>query len=239
MRIIKVKNYEEMSLVAADIVSSVVIENPNAVLGLATGSTPIGLYKELVNKYKKGIIDFENVKSINLDEYYGIDKEDENSYSYFMNEYLFKYINIKKENIYIPNGMNEDEKEECSNYNQIIDNNEIDIQVLGLGHNGHIGFNEPNIFFNKRTNLVNLSLETINANKRFFIEKEVPSKAYTMGICDIMRAKKILLLVSGVDKANILKDVLCKEINPLIPGTILRLHHNLIIVADEESLNSF
>lgn len=238
MRIYKVKDYNEMSRKAANIISAQVILKPDTVLGLATGSSPIGIYKQLAAWYQKGDLDFSEVRSVNLDEYQGLSPENNQSYAYFMRHNFFDAINIKKENTYIPNGLAEDTAAECTRYNAIIRNlGGIDLQLLGLGGNGHIGFNEPGDCFEKETHLVKLSDNTITANSRFFDSAEdVPKYAISTGIKNIMQAKSILLIVSGPSKAKALYKALCGPITPAVPASILQLHNNVTVVADEEAL---
>ncbi len=238
MRIYKVKDYNEMSRKAANIISAQVILKPDTVLGLATGSSPIGIYKQLAAWYQKGDLDFSEVRSVNLDEYQGLSPENNQSYAYFMRHNFFDAINIKKENTYIPNGLAEDTAAECTRYNAIIRNlGGIDLQLLGLGGNGHIGFNEPGDCFEKETHLVKLSDNTITANSRFFDSAEdVPKYAISTGIKNIMQAKSILLIVSGPAKAKALYKALCGPITPAVPASILQLHNNVTVVADEEAL---
>ena len=204
MRIYVGEDYKGMSRKAANIISAQIILKPDSVMGLATGSTPIGIYDQLVKWYEKGDLDFSSVVSINLDEYKGLSGDNDQSYRYFMNKHLFDRINIKKENTYVPNGLEPDSKKACQEYNDIIEKfGGIDMQLLGLGHNGHIGFNEPGEAFEKETHCVDLTKSTIEANKRFFErEEDVPKQAYTMGIKSIMQAKKIIIVVSGKDKAD-------------------------------------
>ena len=208
MRIYRATDYKDMSRKAANIISAQVIMKPNCVLGLATGSSPIGTYEQLVEWYKKGDLDFSEVKTANLDEYKGLDRTNDQSYYYFMNDHLFSKVNIDMANVNIPNGMEPDAEKECARYEAKIHSlGGVDLQLLGLGHNGHIGFNEPNSEFDKVTHCVDLTESTIEANKRFFeSEDDVPRQAYTMGIKNIMQAKKILVVVSGEDKAAILKE---------------------------------
>lgn len=238
MRIYKVKDYNEMSRKAANIISAQIILKPDTVLGLATGSSPIGIYKQLAAWYQKGDLDFSEVRSVNLDEYQGLSPENNQSYAYFMRHNFFDAINIKKENTYIPNGLAEDTAAECTRYNAIIRNlGGIDLQLLGLGSNGHIGFNEPGDCFEKETHLVKLSDNTITANSRFFDSAEdVPKYAISTGIKNIMQAKSILLIVSGPAKAKALFKALCGPITPAVPASILQLHNNVTVVADEEAL---
>lgn len=240
MKIIRAKDYADMSRKAANIISAQVIMKPHCVLGLATGSTPVGAYQQLVNWYEKGDLDFSEVTTVNLDEYKGISKEDPQSYYYFMNENLFDHVNINKANTFLPDGMEQDSDKACEKYNQIIRSlGGVDLQLLGLGHNGHIGFNEPNIAFEKETHCVNLTEQTIKANMRFFLsEEDVPRQAYTMGIKTIMSAKKILVVVSGSDKAEAVKKAFFGPITPAIPGSILQLHNDVVLVADEAALSA-
>lgn len=239
MRIYRAKDYSDMSRKAANILSAQVIMKPNCVLGLATGSTPIGVYKQLIEWYKKDDLDFSEVTTVNLDEYKGLPKEHEQSYYHFMQENFFKHININLSRTNIPNGMEGDIEKECNRYNHVIEAvGGIDMQLLGLGHNGHIGFNEPGEFFEKMTHCVNLKESTIEANKRFFQSiEEVPKQAYTMGIKTIMQAKKILLIVSGKDKAAILKESLYGAVTSNVPASILQMHNDVTVVADEAALS--
>lgn len=239
MKIYKTKNYEEMSKKAAHIIASQVILNPDCVLGLATGSTPVGTYKNLIEWYNNGDLDFSQITSCNLDEYRGLSGEHDQSYRYFMNHNLFDHVNIRKESTYVPDGLEEDSDKAARDYDQIIaDQGGIDLQLLGLGHNGHIGFNEPADEFPKGTHVVDLTESTIQANKRFFAsEADVPRQAYTMGIGTIMSAKKILVVVSGEDKAEILNKVINGPITPQVPASILQLHPDVTIVADEAALS--
>lgn len=231
-------DYQEMSRKAANILSAQIILKPNCVLGLATGSTPIGIYDQLCEWYEKGDLDFSQVTSINLDEYKGLSGEDEQSYRYFMNRHLFDRVNIDKANTYVPDGLEIDSTRACANYNAIIQScGGIDMQLLGIGHNGHIGFNEPGEAFEKETHCVTLSERTIEANRRFFDNEEsVPRQAYTMGIKSIMQAKKILLVASGADKAQILKRAFSGAITPEVPASVLQLHNDVTIVGDRGAL---
>ena len=239
MEVIVKKNYEEMSKAAATLFAAEIMENPKTILGMATGSTPVGLYKELVKMYEAGDLDFSQVTTFNLDEYIGLAPEHDQSYHYFMNDNLFDHVNIDKTRTFVPNGLEADSDKACSEYNEIIrKQGGVDLQLLGLGHNGHIGFNEPGAAFEKETHCVDLTESTIEANKRFFeSEDDVPRQAYTMGIKNIMQAKKILLVVSGEDKADILKEVLYGPITPEVPASILQLHNDVTIVADEAALS--
>ena len=239
MRIYKAKDYADMSRKAANIVSAQVIMKPNCVLGLATGSTPIGLYKQLVEWFRKGDLDFSEVMTVNLDEYKGLSRENDQSYYYFMHQNLFDHVNIPVENTHLPNGMEPDSEKECRRYTELIQSlGGVDLQLLGIGHNGHIGFNEPADSFARETHCVNLTESTIDANKRFFeSEDDVPRQAYTMGIGSIMKAKKILVVVSGEDKADALKATICGPITPQVPASILQLHNDVTIVADEAAMS--
>lgn len=239
MKIIRAKDYNDMSRKAANIISAQVIMKPNCVLGLATGSTPIGTYAQLVEWYQKGDLDFSEVTTVNLDEYKGLTRENEQSYYYFMNDNLFSKVNIKLERTFLPDGMEPDSDKACSDYNRIIASvGGVDLQLLGLGHNGHIGFNEPGMAFEAETHCVNLTESTMKANQRFFSSADdVPKQAYTMGIKTIMQAKKILVVVSGEDKASILKEVLTGPITPKVQASVLQLHNDVTIVADEAALS--
>ncbi len=239
MKICRAKDYQELSRKAANIIAAQVIMKPDCVLGLATGSSPIGTYKELIARYELGDLDFSQVSSINLDEYKGLSPENDQSYRYFMNTNLFNHVNIDKSRTHVPNGLEPDAVKACADYNAIIaQSGGIDLQLLGLGHNGHIGFNEPADVFPLETNCVDLQASTIEANKRFFeSEADVPRQAYTMGIGNIMQAKKIVVVVSGKDKAKILREVVCGPITPRVPASVLQLHPDVTIVADEAALS--
>lgn len=241
MIICRTKDYQDLSRKAANIIRAQVILKPDCVLGLATGSSPVGTYQNLVKWYQKGDLDFSNVSSINLDEYRGLKPDNDQSYRYFMDTNLFNHINIDKSKTFVPNGLEEDSQKACQDYDQIIENiGGVDLQLLGLGHNGHIGFNEPSNAFPSGTHCVDLAPSTIEANKRFFAsEADVPRQAYTMGIRSIMLAKKIVMLVSGEAKAEILKKVVCGPITPEVPASVLQLHRDVVIVADEAALSKF
>ncbi|AGC68963.1 glucosamine-6-phosphate deaminase NagB [Thermoclostridium stercorarium subsp. stercorarium DSM 8532] len=232
MRIINVKDYEEMSRKAADLIAAQIILNPKSVLGLATGSSPIGTYERLVELNRNGVIDFSHVTTINLDEYYGLDPTHDQSYRYFMNKHLFSRVNINMANTHLPDGKAKDIDAECRRYDDLIESvGGIDLQLLGIGHNGHIGFNEPSDEFIPGTHCVSLSESTINANSRFFKSRdEVPRKAITMGIKAIMQARKVLLIASGEDKKEILKKALFGPITPQVPASILQLHKDLTVI---------
>lgn len=240
MKIIKTKNYEQMSRAAANIISAQVIMKPDCVLGLATGSTPIGTYEQLIKWYEKGDLDFSSVTTINLDEYKGLSPENDQSYRYFMNTHLFNHINIDKSKTYVPDGLETDSEKACSAYNGIIHQyGGIDLQLLGLGNNGHIGFNEPSDIFEKETHCVSLTQSTIDANARFFASMdEVPKEAYTMGIKTIMQAKKIVVVVNGPQKAEIVEKAFFGPITPQVPASILQLHRDVTIIGDEEALSA-
>ncbi|MBP3338528.1 MAG: glucosamine-6-phosphate deaminase [Lachnospiraceae bacterium] len=239
MIIIKTKNYEELSKKAADIIGSLVVLKPNAVLGLATGSTPVGTYKQLIKGYEEGTYDFSQIKSVNLDEYKGLPGDHDQSYRYFMNTNLFDHINIDKNNTNVPKGIVDDGEAECERYNQLIkDLGGIDLQLLGIGGNAHIGFNEPCDEFVKGTHLVTLEEGTREANARFFSSiDEVPTQAYTMGIQNIMSAKKVLLLANGKAKAQAVYDTCFGPVKPQVPASILQLHEDCIVIADEDALS--
>ncbi len=239
MKIYKAKDYNDMSRKAANILSAQIIMKPNCVLGLATGSSPIGIYDQLVEWYKKGDLDFSKVTSVNLDEYKGLTGDNDQSYRYFMEKHLFSKVNINREQTFLPNGMAENEQKECERYDALIHSlGGIDLQLLGIGHNGHIGFNEPDQAFEKETHCVALQESTIQANKRFFASiDDVPKYAYTMGIKTIMQSKKILIVVSGADKADIVKEAFLGPVTPSVPASILQMHNDVILVGDEAALS--
>ncbi len=239
MNIIKATDYNDMSRKAANIISAQVILKPNSVLGLATGSSPLGLYSELVKRYKQGDLDFSQVKSVNLDEYMGLTHDNPQSYYYFMNENLFGHINIVPENTHVPDGTAANAEQACAEYEKVIQSlGGIDLQLLGLGNNGHIGFNEPGTAFEQHTHCVELTESTIQANSRFFEKLEdVPTKACTMGIKSIMMAKKILIIVNGKGKADIVHKAFFGPVTPQVPASILQMHPDVTLVADEEALS--
>lgn len=239
MKIIKAKDYQDMSRKAANIISAQVIMKPDCVLGLATGSTPIGAYENLVNWYQKGDLDFSGVTTVNLDEYKGLTKDNDQSYYYFMNEHLFSKVNVDPKRTFLPDGTEPDSAKACEDYNHVIESvGGVDLQLLGLGHNGHIGFNEPSDIFKAKTHCVDLTETTIQANKRFFASiDDVPRQAYTMGIQTIMQARKILVVVSGAEKAAIVKEAFFGPITPKVQASVLQLHHDVILVADEAALS--
>ena len=238
MKIYKAKDYKDMSRKAANIISAQVIMKPNCVLGLATGSTPIGTYDQLVEWYNKGDLDFSEVTTVNLDEYKGLPRTNDQSYYYFMHQHLFDRVNIDPERTNVPNGMEPDAEKECGRYEELIRSlGGVDLQLLGLGHNGHIGFNEPGEAFEKETHCVDLTGSTIEANKRFFASADdVPKQAYTMGIKTIMQAKKILIVVNGENKADIVERAFFGPVTPEVPASILQLHNDVTLVGDEAAL---
>ena len=238
LKIIPVKNKNEGGKITAKIIIDMINEKENATLGLATGSSPESTYKELVMAYERGKVSFDKVRTINLDEYVGVPKDSDQSYHFYMYDRLFSKVDIREENINIPNGMAEDLDEECKRYNDVIRSlSPVDIQLLGIGHNGHIGFNEPSEAFAMGTHVVELSKSTIEANSRFFNdESQVPKQAITMGVGQIMKARNIVLLAFGLDKSEILYRALYGEISSLCPASILQKHDNLIVVADYDAI---
>ena len=239
MRIYVTEDYNAMSHRVASILAAQVMLKPDCVLGLATGSTPVGAYKQLVEWYKKGDLDFAQVRSINLDEYVGLAPTHDQSYRYFMQSNLFDHVNIVPDNTNVPNGLAENAAEECRRYNEVIHTlGPIDLQLLGMGHNGHIGFNEPADAFELETHVVDLTDTTIQANARFFASAdEVPRQAMTMGIQTIMQAKKVLVAVSGKDKAEIVKKAFTGPVTPHVPASILQMHPDVILVGDKAALS--
>ena len=240
MRIIKAKDYAEMSRKAANIIAAQVVAKPNCVLGLATGGTPVGTYKSLIEDwYKVGDLSFAEVTTVNLDEYRGLPRTNDQSYWYFMHENLFDHIDIPAENINILNGMAEDLEAECQRYeDKIASYGGIDLFLGGSGVDGHIAFNEPADHFPVNTHCVDLTEETIEANKRFFASKDdVPRQAYTMGVGTIMNARKVLLIASGKDKAEIIKKSFFGPVTPEVPASILQMHPNVVLVGDQEALS--
>ena len=237
MRLIVTKNYEEMSKVEAKEMAEDIKRNPEIVLGLATGGTPVGMYKELIRMYNEGELDFSKVTSINLDEYVGLAGDHDQSYRYFMNTNLFDHINIDKNNTFVPNGLAENVEEECMAYDsRIQDMGGIDLQLLGLGANGHIGFNEPGEALSVGTHLTDLKESTIEANARFFDSiDDVPRKAITMGLGGIMKAKKIMVIASGEGKAEVVKAMMSGKITTEIPATMLQMHRDVILIVDEDA----
>ncbi len=239
MKIYAAKDYAEVSRMAANLISAQVQLKPNAVLGLATGSTPVGAYKRMIEMYENGDLDFSKIQSINLDEYKGLSGDHDQSYRYFMNTNLFDHININKENTFVPNGLAEDAEAECAAYDKRIkEKGGIDLQLLGIGGNGHIGFNEPDASFIKETHVVTLAEGTRQSNSRFFASiDEVPTHALTMGIQGIMSAKKVLLLATGEAKAQAIYDSFFGPVTPAVPASILQLHADCTVIADEAALS--
>lgn len=238
MNIIRAKDYKDMSRKAANIISAQIIMKPDCVLGLATGSTPLGTYAQLIDWYNKDDLDFSRVSTVNLDEYRGLSKDNDQSYHYFMHHNFFRHINIRLDHTFVPDGMEADSDRACRAHEDIIRRlGGVDLQLLGLGNNGHIGFNEPGSAFEKETHLVDLTESTISANARFFEKPEdVPTQAYTMGIKTIMQAKKILVVVNGSGKADIVAKAFWGPVTPQVPASILQMHPDVTLVADEEAL---
>jgi len=238
MRIYRGKDSDDAGRIVGNILGAQVVTKPDCVLGLATGSTPISAYNRMVDMYNEGTVDYSYVKTVNLDEYRGLSGDHDQSYRYFMNTHLFNKININKDNTFVPDGLENDSKKACEEYDSIVNSmGGIDIQLLGLGHNGHIGFNEPADIFSKGTNCVDLAQSTIDANARFFESStDVPKQAYTMGVGSIMNAKNVLLMVTGEGKREILDKAFHGPITPKVPASILQLHPNVILVADEAAL---
>ena len=236
MNIINVKNYQTLSEIAAAVIAAQIIKKPDSVLGLATGSTPEGTYKNLVEMYRDGILDFSKITTFNLDEYCGLGKEDPNGYFYFMMDKLFSHVNIPRENINVPDGTAGDVDYECVEYERKIRRaNGIDLQLLGVGRNGHIGFCEPDEVFYNETRQVNLTESTIEANKRFFASaEEVPKTAISVGIKTIMSAREILVL-AGQDKAEIVEKLKSNTCSPRIPASILHYHPNCTMIYAENA----
>lgn len=233
MNIIITENYQLMSEEAYKLVKKLLLEKKDATLGLATGSTPIGLYKLMIDDYKKGVISYKNVKSYNLDEYVGLGVGDEQSYIEFMKNNLFNHIDINLENTHLPLGKTKDTKASCDNYNELLKNAKIDVQILGIGSNGHIAFNEPGTSFDSVTHVIDLTEKTIADNARFFEKMEdVPTKAITMGIANIMAAESIIILASGENKADAVYKAIRGEITTLCPASILRTHKNVTFIVE-------
>ena len=236
MKFITVKTYEELSFKGASIIAAQIVQKPNCVLGLATGSSPVGIYQNLVKWNKEGIIDFSEVTSVNLDEYAGLKGDHPQSYRYFMQDNLFDHVNICPEKTFVPNGCASDYAKECADYDQMIaDMGGTDLQLLGIGLDGHIGFNEPADHFEGATHVVDLHPSTIEANARFFNSAdEVPKQAVTMGMLSIMRAKKILLIANGAAKKEILLKACNGPITPEIPASLLQLHPDVTVIFSEQ-----
>ena len=233
MKIIITKNYEELSERAAEVMLGVVKQNPKAVLGLATGTTPLGLYARMISDHRENGTDYSQIRTVNLDEYKGLPKTHEQSYAYFMKKNLFDGLGITPEQTNIENGTAKDDKTECSRYDALLEELPRDIQLLGLGSNGHIAFNEPGTPFGSRTHVVELAESTVKDNARLFEDiSEVPSKAFTMGIKQIMQAKKVLILASGVNKAEAVYKMVKGEVSEQVPASVLQLHPDCILIAD-------
>lgn len=239
MKIQFAENYQSMSRKAANIISARIILEPHSVLGLATGSTPLGIYHQLIDWYRKGDLDFSHCHTVNLDEYVGLAADNEQSYAWFMHKNLFSQINIDPANTHLPDGTHTAAAVECRRYNDLIRHlGGVDLQLLGIGPNGHIGFNEPGSAFEKETHCVELTASTIQANARFFPSPDqVPVKAYTMGMKAIMQARKIILVATGAAKSEILYEALFGPITPLVPASIIQLHPDVTVVADQEALS--
>lgn len=236
MKVIVVKDYEEMSLKAFEVMAEVVKNKPNAVLGLATGSTPIGLYKNMIKDHKENGTSYKNIKTVNLDEYAGLDYSSDQSYVYFMRSNLFDHIDIDLNNTNIENGKATDRQAECDRYNKLLEEMQQDIQVLGIGSNGHIAFNEPGTPFGSVTHIVDLAESTIKDNSRMFASiDEVPRQAFTMGLKNIMNAKKVLILANGANKAKAVYGLVKGEVTENLPASVLQLHPDCIVIADESA----
>lgn len=236
MNIMTFKTNEELNKTGANIIASLVQTKPNAVLGLATGSTPIGIYQELIQLHKQGLVSFKKVESYNLDEYVGLPEGHPETYRSFMNKQLFDHIDINKENTHVPDGNATDLQAECKQYDEALSNAQIDLQFLGIGHNGHIGFNEPDDNLSSGTHVVDLKEETLQANARFFPSiDDVPKQAITMGVASILKAKMIMLVVRGADKAEIAHRALTGPITTDIPASLLQTHPNVVVLLDKEA----
>jgi len=239
MRIIRTKDYDDMSRKTANMIAAQVILKPNSLLGLATGASPIGTYKCLVEDYKRGNVDFSGITTVNLDEFYGIGPDNDQSFHYFMNHHFFNHVNVKADNIHIPDGLAKDPQKECDDYEEIIrSKGGVDLQLMGLGLNGHVGYNEPANELKLNAYCTDLSESTIESNKHLFADvSQMPLKANTMGIGTIMRAKAILMIVSGEAKAKIVKEAFFGPITTNVPASLLQLHHNLTIIGDEAAFS--
>ena len=235
MKVIVTKNYEELSVVAANEMANIIKNKPNAILGLATGGSPVGMYKELIRMNKAEEVDFSEVTTVNLDEYVGLSGDHDQSYRYFMNQNLFNHINVNKERTFVPNGLAENVEEECKNYDaKIAELGGTDVQLLGVGNNGHIAFNEPDNFLVAGTHLTGLTQSTIDANARFFESAaDVPKTALTMGLGGIMKAKKIIVIASGEGKAEAVKEMLSGKITTDMPASMLQMHKDVVVIIDE------
>ena len=239
MRIFCGKDYADMSRKAANLVSAQLLLKPDSVLGFASGSTPLGMYEELVARCRLGDLDFSGASAVSADEYRGLPPENRQSYRYYMDAHLYDHVNIRKERTFLPDGMAEDSAAACADYEALIRRlGGVDLQVLGVGHNGHIGFNEPGPSFPDETHLVNLAASTVAANRRFFDrEEDVPRQALTIGVGTILRARRVLLMVSGSEKADVIKRAFAGPITPELPASALRLHRDVVLVGDEAALS--
>ncbi|MBQ9125169.1 MAG: glucosamine-6-phosphate deaminase [Clostridia bacterium] len=236
MKVIVVENYQQIGQQGAQIIAGVIKNSPNAVLGLATGTSPIGIYQNLVEMCQKGEISFANVKTVNLDEYVGLDGTHPQSYRYFMNDNLFNHVDIDKANTFVPNGVAENLQEECTRYTALVDSLVQDIQLLGIGSNGHIAFNEPGTPFDSTTHVVNLTENTIKDNSRLFEDiSQVPTKALTMGIANIMNAKRILIVANGKNKAQAVYDMVKGQVNTTCPASVLQNHPDVTVIVDKDA----
>jgi glucosamine-6-phosphate deaminase len=238
LRIIQANNYEDMSQLAANYIIDKVIAQPKIKLGLATGGTPLGVYQKITADHKKNGTSYQQVTTFNLDEYVGLSGQNQNSYRYYMNDNLFNHIDIQELNTFIPRGDAGDAQKECEAYEKLLAEHQgIDLQLLGIGANGHIGFNEPGTSFNSKTHVVQLAPSTRKANARFFnSSEEVPTKAITMGIATIMKSKEILLLVSGEQKSEALKRLLTGNVDESFPASVLNHHPHVTIIADKAAI---
>ncbi|MDE7330008.1 MAG: glucosamine-6-phosphate deaminase [Clostridia bacterium] len=236
MKILITKDYEEMSERASEIMLSVVKDNPQAVLGLATGTTPLGLYKKMIADHEKNGTSYKNIRTVNLDEYAGLDINSEQSYVYFMRKNLFDMLDIDLKNTNIENGKAQNAQAECLRYDELLESMQQDIQLLGLGSNGHIAFNEPDTPFGTGTHVVKLTQSTIKDNSRLFKSiGDVPTSAFTMGPKNIMRAKKVLILASGANKAQAVYNMVKGEVSEKCPASILQLHPDCTLIVDGEA----
>ena len=236
MKVIITENYDEMSRKAGEIVTEIVKNNPNAILGLATGSSPIGMYDYMVKEHLSSGVSYAKVSSVNLDEYVGLDGANENSYAFFMSKYLFDRVNIDKKNTYLPNGKAEDKQAECDRYNALLETMKQDVQVVGIGSNGHIGFNEPGTSLDSVTHVVDLTENTIKDNSRLFDDiSQVPTQAFSMGIKNIMNAKSIILLASGKNKAEAIRGLVKGKIDVSLPASVLQLHPFVTVIVDKDA----
>ena len=235
MRILEAKNYEEMSALAAGIIGAQVLLQPRCVLGLATGSSPIGTYEKLVEAHRAGRLDFSRVRTVNLDEYCGLTGDNPQSYRYFMDHQLFSQVNIPRENTFLPDGMAQNMEEESRRYEALVASlGGVDLQLLGIGHNGHIGFNEPTDSFPPTVHQVELTESTIQANSRLFDRiEDVPTQAITMGVGTILKADKILL-IAGADKKSIVEEALYGKVTPQVPASVLQLHRDVTVITCRE-----